>query len=162
MLALSAMADDELFIVADEYRASIEPRQAQRRLLALPALEFSLAANPECGGQPESMTLSIADAYQTFDAERLRDESPILATIRISSQQLALVAPADFCLADNPDGRMELFVPDVTTVHGSLVCKDAGDQLSVTYKSVPLPLRLVCNVAEPAIETADQDPSAPR
>lgn len=162
MPAVEAKAQDELFIVADEFRASVELRHTAQRLLALPAIEFSLAANPECAGEPESMTLSIADVYQTFDAELLRDGSPILTTIRISSQQLALVAPADFCLADDPDGRTELLVPDVTTVHGSLRCIDEESRQTVTYTSVPLPLRVVCNIVAQPDENLDQDPSAPR
>jgi len=162
MLAVMAEAEDELFIIADEYRATIEPRLAARRLLALPALEFTLAANPECAGAPESMTLSIADVYQTFDAGQLRDQSPIVTTLTISSQQLALVAPADFCLADDPDGRTELFVPDVTTVHGSLRCVDEENRPTMTYTSAPLPLRLLCNVTDQANEFPDQDSSTPR
>jgi len=162
MPVVGASANDELFIVAEDSSVSIEPRQTTRRLLTLPALEFSLAANPECTGEPASMTLSIADEYATFDAEQLRDESPIVTTLRIASQQIALVAPADFCLAGEPEGRTELYVPDVSTVHGSLRCVDAENRSTMTYTSVPLPLRISCRIAEESDETRAQDPSTAR
>jgi len=156
LLAISAVAD-ELAISAVDAEATIAPRFTPRKEVALPALDFEIRAEIRCEGKPVSVTLSVADVHRSFEADALGEDGILETTIRVPSEQLALViAGSSFCLGDTIQADETLRVPGVALAQGSLTCS-TGSGVSIHYASTPLPLRLTCL----AKESASQPESSP-
>ncbi len=134
-----ALADTELIVSADEALARVKPNSSQ--LTRLPSLEFSVHAEFECedGGVAESLTISVADAHERHVPE---PEAKSLRTIvKVPRKQIAAVTTGEFCASE--DGG-ELLLSGVATAQFSLRCRDESSA-SISYASLGLPLRLVCD-----------------
>ena len=135
-----ALADTELIVSADEALARVKPNSSQ--LTRLPSLEFSVHAEFECedGGVAESLTISVADAHERHVPE---PEAKSLRTIvTVPRNQIAAVTTGEFCASE--DGGGELLLSGVATAQFSLRCRDESSA-SISYASLGLPLRLVCD-----------------
>ena len=135
----------------------VAPQAAGRRLVRLPALEFSLEIEPQCDNnmRAESLSISVADTRETVSFTDA-DEPVITTTLTLTlpRQQTAPLAVVDFCQIEDgqEQGSQELLVRDAFTAHLSLRCT-GDEQLSVVYASQSLDVALLC-------KPADQDPSA--
>ena len=146
-----AAADAELAAYAREARVEILPRDG-RRAIRLPQLDFPVRAKFNCADEAvaESLTISIADAYERYAPD---DDADSLETvITVPANQIAPIAAGNFC-ANGDGGREELLVSGVATAQLSLRCV-AEENRSVSFASLNLRLRLVCKPDD------DQDPSA--
>lgn len=151
-----AAAAGDILVAAQETEALVAPREANAKLVNLPALKFELRAAFKCKGEPVSLTLSVADTFSTLGSDALAEQRAAETILTVPPQQLALVASKGFCIDDDPDTANELLVPGLATVHASLHCvSDTGT--SAHFASAPLKVRLIC-AREPS---ADQEASAP-
>ena len=155
LAAGTAAADSAVVIAAHETRVSVAPRSARLRLVNLPAIKFGLRAAVRCSGLATSLTLSIADTFESMDAKRLDGERAVETTLTVPPRQLALAASRQFCISDDDNSVNELLVPGFVTAHASLRCEKNG-VASMHFASAPLQLRLTCE-RPPANE--NQDPS---
>lgn len=146
-----AFADAELAAYASEARAEIAARK-ENRAISLPRLDFSVRAEFDCPDDAvaESVTISIADAYQRYAPNE--DDASLDAVITVPANQIAPITTSDFCANGNNDEE-ELLLAGVATAQLSLRCV-AQSGRSLSFASLQLPLRLVCKGA------SDQDPSA--
>ncbi len=144
-----AFADAELAAYAGEARAEIRPRE-EDLAIRLPRLDFSVRAEFSCpeNAVAESVTISIADAYQRYAPDE--DEASLDAVITVPARQIAPIAADDFCAVGDGSDE-ELLLTGVATAQLSLRCVAEGAR-SVSFTSLQLPLRLVCK--------GDQDPSS--
>lgn len=155
--AMPARSDtvSQIKVESEPAAIAIAPQETGRRLIQLPALEFSLAIEPQCESdmQAESISISVADTRETVTVVDA-DASIVTTTITIPSRQAAPLAVLDFCLIDEDQNQAsrETLVRDAFTAHLSLRCAN-GDRQSIVYASQALDLALRC-------ESADQDPSA--
>jgi hypothetical protein len=155
--AIPARSEPVSLIKVRSEPAAVEvaPLETGRRLLRLPALEFSLEIEPQCDNnmRAESLSISVADTRETVPIAE--DDVPVItATLTLPRQQTAPLAVVDFCQAEeSPDQELrQLLVRDVFTAHLSLRCTN-DEQQSVTYATQSLDLTLLC-------KPLDQDPSA--
>lgn len=139
----TALADGTIIVAAHETEIAVSPRPARMELVNLPQLEFALRAAIQCEGEPVSVTLSIADTYETISGEDLADARAAETTLRVPARQLALAASSRFCVADDPESTNELLVSGFATAHASLRC-ESGDTSSAHFASAPLQVRLSC------------------
>jgi hypothetical protein len=119
-----------------------------RRSIRLPALEFELRIQANCGSESkaQSVSISIADTRRTFNDDILANISDELLTFSISARQLAPVAVEGFCLLnDDRELVQELLIQDAVSIHSSLRCAGDDDE-SITYASHALDVMLQCNV----------------
>jgi hypothetical protein len=135
--------------------AEVARLEAGRRLVQLPALEFSLEIEPQCDNdmRAKSLSISVADTRETVSFAE-DDEPVIRTTLTLPRQQTAPLAVVDFCQLEAGPGQglQQLLVRDVFTAHLSLRCAN-DEQQSVTYATQSLDLTLLC-------KPPDQDPSA--
>ena len=159
MLAAAAVAADEgdIVVAALEAEAEVAPRAPESKLVDLPPLRFELRAVFRCRGEPASLTLSIADTFQTLDAAALAGQRAVEMTLTVPPRQLPLAADSRFCVAGNPATANQLRVPGLVNVHASLRCEGNGGT-SVHYANAPLKAQLVC-AREPA--APQEDPGSP-
>ena len=133
----------------------VVPQAAGRRLIRLPALEFSLDIEPQCDTnmRAESLSISVADTRETV-AVAETDEAVVATTLTLPRHQTAPLAVVDFCqtAADQGMRSQELLVRDAFTAHLSLRCTN-GERQSIVYASQPLDLALRC-------KPTGQEPSA--
>jgi hypothetical protein len=153
--AMPVQSESVSHITVSSEPATVEvtPQAAGRRLIRLPALEFSLEIEPQCDNdmRAESLSISVADTRQVVAFAD--DEDIISTTLRLPRQQTAPLAVVDFCRIDEDErqGSQELLVRDAFTAHFSLRCQ-SDEQQSVIYASQSLDLTLLC-------KPADQEPS---
>jgi hypothetical protein len=139
----TAHADGSIVVAAQETEVIVSPSSAHLKLVNLPQLEFELRAAIQCKGDPVSVTLSIADTYQTIRGEALADARAAEATLRVPPRQLALAASSRFCIAEDPESSNELLVRGFATAHASLRC-ESEENASAHFASAPLQVRLRC------------------
>lgn len=141
----TALADAELVVRADETLAHVEPNAGQQT--RLPTLEFSVHAQFSCGdgAVAESLTISVADAHERHVPGA--DQGALQAIVTVPRNQIASVTTGDFC--GDTDSGGDLLLAGVATAQVSLRCRNE-DSSAISYASLGLPLRLVC----------DQDSSA--
>ena len=139
-----AIGDNNVVIAAQETEAIVAPRAKNLRLINLPALTFSLRAALRCKGEPTSLTLSIADTFQTLGKDELAGQRAAEASLTVPAQQLALAATSRFCIDGDTETSDELLVPGITTAQASLLC-ESGTSKSVHYASTPLQITLTCD-----------------
>lgn len=154
---LTATAEESVVVAAMETKTDVAPRAAHLRLVNLPSLEFGLRAAFRCAGDAESLTLSVADSYETLGKDALADQRSAEVSLRVPALQIALAASNSFCLKDDATSSDELVVPGMATVHASLRCRDEHG-LRVHFASAPLQVRLRCDRGQ----NEDQDPSPDR
>ena len=139
-----ATGDSNVVIAAQETEAVVVPRAKSLRLINLPALTFSLRAAIRCRGEPTSLTLSIADTYQTLGKDELAGQRAADASLTVPAHQIALAATSRFCIDGDTETGDELLVHGITTAQASLLCASDTSQ-SVHYASTPLRISLICD-----------------
>ena len=149
--------ENGLTLVADTPVASIPPRQANRKFITLPTLEYVFEIRTRCmmNRRPTSLLLSVADTRKTLGAADISAGDPVALTLRIPAAQIGPIAVEDFCyVADgkgsgNANANDELTISAALSAHASLRCESETDQ-NVVYVSQPLDVSLVCE--RPAVE----------
>ena len=140
-----------VFTDADRLRVDAEPavavlttQQAGRNLVNLPPLEFKLSLRPHCaaGGQPESLSITIADTQRTLRSEDLQATLPIDVSMRVSANQLAPFALRTFCV-DPAAGGESLLLSATLAAQLSLRCV-RDDSQSMVFTAHPLDIRVDC------------------
>jgi len=157
-LVSPVIADNEIIVAAQETEVVVKPRRARIRLINLPPLTFQLRAATRCKGSPSSVTVSVADTFQTLGREQLEEQGAAEVSLTVPGRQLTLAASSRFCIKDDEETRSDMLIPGFATAHASLQCEsDAG--VTVHYASAPLNLSLRC--ALDPVEK-DQEPSSDR
>lgn len=148
-LALPVSAAADLTLDASEATATIAPRKSQRIEVPLPALTFDIVALARCEGEPESLTISIADSHRSWAGSDIAEDGIVETSISVPFPQLSLViAGSTYCLAGVPAEPDSLLVPGIGTVQASLQCRSESG-VSMRYASEGLALRLSCAVPDP-------------
>ena len=126
---------------------TIEPAQDGRRLIRLPAVEFTLRVAPACGTDQEfqSLSISVADTREVFTAPDFASDAVIETRLRIPGNQIGPLAVEDFCAVTASSANAILHVGAAFTAAISVRC-DAGSQQHVAYDSLALDLELKCNL----------------
>jgi hypothetical protein len=146
-----------LSVVADTPVASILPRQANRKYIQLPTLEYAFEIRSDCimNRKPTSLLLSVADTRKTLGAADFSAGAPVAFTLRIPAAQIGPIAVEGFCHVADEDGTSndnatdQLTISAALSAHASLRCESESDQ-KVVYVSQPLDVTLVCE--RPAAE----------
>jgi hypothetical protein len=145
----------QIKVLSEPATVEITAQPAGRRLIQLPALEFSLTIEPQCESdmRVESISISVADTRKTVTAVEA-DKSIVATTLTLPSRQAAPLALVDFCQSDEDQSRSsrEVLVREAFTAHLSLRCSN-DERQSIVYASQALDLALRC-------ESGDQEPSA--
>ena len=140
-----------LMVVANTPVASILPRQANRKFIQLPTLEYDFEISVRCmmNRKPTSFLLSVADTRKTLGNADFSAGVPVALTLRIPAAQIGPIAVEDFCYVDDDDGagsdgtKDQLTISAALSAHASLRCESESDQ-KVVYVSQPLDVSLVC------------------
>lgn len=136
--------------------AVVQPVAPGQRLIRLPALEYTITVETDCGALLEAHTasLSIADTSLILDAKAL-EASPVTVQVTVPRAQVAPVAVEGFCQAGEPVAREALHtrVDDAVTAHLSLHCSGEERQ-AVVYASKPLGVVIECAPAQAPPEPA--------
>ena len=155
--ASPALSDtvSQIKVTSEPAAVEILPQAAGRRLIRLPALEFSLKIKPQCEDdmRAESVSISVADTRATVTVAE-GDETTIATTLTLPRHQSAPLAVVDFCQIreDQSQDIQEMLVRDAFTAHLSLRCTN-DERQSIVYASQALHLALRC-------KSENQDPSA--
>ena len=150
---LDAFAEDRVFLAAQEAEAAIEPRDSQQRVADLPALTFDFRVAIECPGETESLTLSVADTFETLGKEDIGARRSAETSLSVPASQMTLGSGDKFCIKDGAEeANEELVVPGFLTAFASLRCAGRAGP-SMHFASAPLQVRLKC-AREPS-ETQD-------
>ena len=150
---------DRLRIDAEPAVAMLTMQPGGRALVNLPDLEFRLSISPHCarGGQPESLSITIADTQRSVRREDLQSAAPIDVSVRVSANQLAPFALRGFCVDPAAEGRSMLLTAALAA-QVSLRCT-RDEQQSVVFAAEPLDIRVDClrsaETAEPAEPAGD-------
>lgn len=138
---------DRLRVHAEPAVAELTMQQGGRNLVRLPQLEFQLSVSPHCaaGGQPQSLSITIADTQQTLRGEDLQSTTPIDVSMRVSASQLAPFALREFCVDPASEGE-SLLLASTLTAQLSLRCARAEDQ-SIVFSAHPLDIRVDCTLS---------------
>ena len=145
---------DRLRIDAEPAVAVLTMQPGGRVLVNLPDLEFPLSISPHCaeGGQPESLSITIADTQRTLRREDLQSAASIDVSMRVSANQLAPFALRGFCVDPTSEGRSMLLTAALAA-QVSLRCT-RDEQQSIVFAAEPLDIRVDClgsaATAEPA------------
>ncbi len=118
--------DSNLTVVADTPVASITPRQANRKFIRLPTLEYTFEIRTRCmmNRKPTSLLLSVADTRRTLSAVDMSTGAPVALTLRIPAAQIGPIAVEDFCHvadedgADNDNTKDQLTISAALSAHG--------------------------------------------
>jgi len=143
--------DGSLTITANTPVALISPRQANKKFIQLPSLEYAFAIRVGClkNRKPTSLLLSVADTRKFLDAEDISSGPSVEVTLRIPAAQIGPIAVEDFChvadenVAGNNSVTEELIISAALSAHASLRCESESDQ-NVIYVSQPLDVNLIC------------------
>ena len=135
---------DRLRIHAEPAVAVVTMQQGGRTLVNLPELEFRLSVSPHCArsGQPESLSIAIADTQRTLRGEALKSATPIEVSMRVSANQLAPFALREFCMDPASEGRSMLLTAALAA-QASLRCT-RDEQQSIVFAAEPLDIRVDC------------------
>jgi hypothetical protein len=135
---------DRLQIDAEPAVAVLAVQQDGRSLVRLPDIGFRLGITAYCadGGQPESLSVTIADTQRTLRAEGLQDIGTIDISMRVPASQIAPLALQEFCVDPAAEGDSVL-VTSALAVQVSLRCSRGNDQ-SIVFAAEPLDIRVDC------------------
>lgn len=148
--SLAGDAAGRLSVSIDPARVEIDQQAMGRQLIRLPALEFALKIEADCGGSQDaaSVSISIADTRLTIHRETLVEKAVIEKTVRVPQQQVPPMGIQDFCVADaemsNEAGSPNLLINDALSAQLSLRCINDDQQQTVLYRTVPLAIDLSC------------------
>jgi hypothetical protein len=139
-------SDGVLTVRASEAIVEIQPGDALRNQLALPALDVTLLATFNCqnGNKAASLTVSISDTYQYYGPDLLGDAASFEATFNVPANQLAPVSVPGFCVLGQPAGNRSMLLPGIATAQASLRCGGDDGTASVHFHSVSVPVTLYC------------------
>ena len=120
---------DRLRVHAEPAVAELAMQQAGRNLVNLPQLEFRLSITPHCaaGGQPESLSITIADTHTNVRGEDLQSTTSIDVSMLVSASQLAPFALREFCVDPASVGE-SLLLTAALAAQVSLRCARAEGQ----------------------------------
>ena len=148
---------DRLRVHAEPAVAVLTLQQAGRSLVRLPDVEFRLSLSTHCanGGQPESLSITIADTRMNLRAEELEAPRKFDITMRIPARQIAPLALQEFCIDPAFEGDSVL-ITSAMAVQASLRCS-RGDDHSIVFAAEALDIRVDCISAamRPAEPAAD-------
>ena len=135
---------DRLSIDAQPAVAVIAVQEGGRKLVQLPTLEFLLSVSPQCaaGGQPESVSVTIADTRSTVREEDLLAAATVDVPMRIAASQLAPFALREFCL-DPASEAESITLASALTAQASLRCAH-GERRTIVFAATPLDIRVDC------------------
>lgn len=135
---------DRLRVHAEPAVALITMQQGGRTLVSLPPLEFQLSISPHCAasGQPESLSITIADTQRTLRGEDLPSTTTIDLSMRVPASQLAPFALREFCADPASEGE-SLMLTAALAAQVSLRCI-RGEEQSIVFAAQPLDIRLEC------------------
>ena len=146
-------------LVAAPATAVVQPIAAGQRLIRLPALDYTITVDADCGEQlaANSASLSIADTSVTIGTTALA-EPVVNVQLTVPGAQVAPVAVENFCEAGRAvEGEvLATRVDDAVIAHLSVRCANA-DQQTIIYASKPLGVTIEC-----ARDQAPSDSSAAR
>lgn len=146
---------DRLLVEAEPAVAVIPVQQSGRRLVHMPELEFLLRVSPHCanGGQPESVSVTIADTRKTLRGDALQADGSIELSINVSADQLAPFALQEFCIGPESEGE-SILLTSALTAHASLRCAREREP-SIVFAVEPLDIRADCIRSAVETEIAD-------
>jgi hypothetical protein len=135
---------DMLQVDAEPAVAVLAVQQDRRSLMHLPDIGFRLGIAAYCanGGQPESLSITIADTKRTLRAEDLQGIRTIDISMRVPARQIAPIALQEFCVDRASEGDSVL-VTSALAVQASLRCS-RGDDQSIVFAAEPLDIRVDC------------------
>lgn len=150
---------DALTVQVEESTANLEPGDAMRREVRLPALDVAITASFECPASAKvtSLTVSVSDTHQYFGPEVLADAISLEAAFSIPARQLAPVVISNFCVTGGRADAQGLRLHGVATAQVSMRCRDENDSASLHVTSLPIPVRLYCRPdAAPEASSTDK------
>lgn len=163
--AADSSAGNPLVVHPQAAVAEVPEQPAGRRLVMMPALEFefSVAAQCEADGHPETVSISVADTQTVYRVDGLNGEATFETTLRVPRPQLAPLATESFCSGDeiNAGTVQSLLIRAAMTVQVSLRCA-REDEATMHFEALPLDIRLICKFAGNAAEGLPQDASEDR
>jgi hypothetical protein len=135
---------DRLRIHAEPAVAVLAMQQGGRNLVRLPDIEFPLGISIYCAnsGQPESLSITIADTHRTLRAEELQAAKTVDVAMRIPARQIAPLALQEFCIDTSSEGE-SVFITAALAVQASLRCS-RGEEQSIVFAAAPLDIRVDC------------------
>ncbi len=140
-----------VFTEVDRLRIHTEPavavlvmQQAGRNLVRLPDIEFRLGISTYCAnsGQPESLSITIADTHRTLRAAELQAGDTLDVAMRIPARQIAPLAMREFCI-DTRSESESVLITSALAVQASLRCS-RGEEQSIVFAAEPLDIRVDC------------------
>jgi hypothetical protein len=153
MLIHVALLTGLFFVFTDVDRLRVHPepavailsvQPAGRNLVRLPDVEFRLSLSTHCanGGQPESLSITIADTHMNLRAEELQAGRKFDVAMRIPARQIAPLALHEFCIDPASEGDSVL-ITSAMALQASLRCS-RGDDHSIVFAAQPLDIRVDC------------------
>lgn len=135
---------DRLRVDAEPAVAVLTIQEPGRNLVQLPELEFRLSIAPYCArrGQPESLSITIADTRKTLRGEDLLAENDVEVSMRVAASQLAPFALREFCIDPAAEGQ-SLLIRSAMAAHASLRCA-RGEERTVVFTAEELDIRMDC------------------
>lgn len=135
---------DRLRVQAEPAVATLAVQQAGRNLVRLPDVEFRLGLSMHCasGGQPESLSITIADTHRNLGAEALQAGNEIDVALRVPARQIAPLALQEFCIDPASEGD-SILITSAMAVQASLRCS-RDDGQSIVFAAAPLDIRVEC------------------
>jgi len=135
---------DRIVVEADHAVVAIPLQAHGRNLLHLPELEFLISISAHCadGGQPDSISIAVADTRKTIRGPDLLAAAPIQTSLRIAARQIAPLALQEFCVEGGPAEESRLLT-SALTAQVSLRCI-RGEQQSIVFDAAPLDVELSC------------------
>ena len=149
--------DSTLTIVANTPTATIQAREANKKFIELPTLEYAFEIHIRClhNRKPTSVLLSVADTHKSLHADDFASGSRVGMTLRIPAAQMGPIAVENFChltdkrVASDTDAMQQLTIFAALSAHASLRCESDTDQ-KVMYVSEPLDVILICEYPDQA------------
>jgi hypothetical protein len=143
---------DRLRVHAEPAVAVLAVQQAGRNLVRLPDIGVRIGITPHCAnnGQPESLSITIADTQRTLGAAELQATETVDVDMLVPASQIAPLALQGFCIDTAAEGESVL-IASALAVQASLRCS-RGDVQSMVFAAEPLDIRVDCvrSAAEPA------------
>lgn len=160
--AADSSAGNPLVVHPQAAVAEVPEQPAGRRLVMMPALEFefSVAAQCEADGHPETVSISVADTQTVYRVDGSDSHAFFEMKLRIPRPQLAPLAIEEFCTGGEYEAgkAQSLLIRAALTAQVSLLCaRENGPYMH--FIAVPLDIRLICESAADVAEGLPQDGS---
>jgi len=157
-IATETVPVHDIDITADVPTVTVAPRPAGRTTMRLPGLTYELSVTVDCeaNGQPDSVSISVADSRASISAEELQASRELGLQLRIPSNQIAPLRLEHFCVDDGTDhsgsfSPNRIMIQGVVSAQASLRCVTETTN-SMMYVSKPLDIMLECAVPERAVD----------